>query len=331
MADWAGRQVLVTGAGGFIGSHLAAELVRQGAEVTALLHYHAGPGLGNLELFPRETVAPMKVVQGDVRDPHFMVRLVEGKEVLFHLAALIAIPYSYHAPGSYVATNVVGTVNVLEACRINRTPRLVHTSTSECYGTAQYTPIDEKHPVQGQSPYSASKIGADKMVESYCRSFGLPATTLRPFNTFGPGQSARAVIPTVLSQLLAGCDELRLGSLDPVRDMNYVFNTVDAFLAIADADAAIGEVVNAGSGEGHTIREIAETAMRVAGRTVPIRLDRERIRPDDSEVMELVCDNTKARTLTGWLPKVSFEEGMALAADSIRQHPELYRPDEYSL
>ncbi|UCC67270.1 MAG: SDR family NAD(P)-dependent oxidoreductase [Armatimonadota bacterium] len=331
MTDWTGRRVLVTGAGGFIGSHLATELVERGARVTAMLHYHARPARGNLEFFPSEAVDQMEVVRGDVRDSHFMLRAVEDVEVVFHLAALIAIPYSYVAPGAYVTTNVIGTLNVLEACRANRTPRLVHTSTSECYGTARYTPINEEHPLQGQSPYSATKIGADKLVESYCRSFDLPAATLRPFNAFGPGQSARAVIPTILSQLIAGRPELRLGSLEPIRDMSYVANAVDAFLQIADCDEAIGETVNAGSGEGRTIQEIAEAAMEVVGRRVPVVLDPQRVRPDESEVLELICDNGKAERLMGWRPTVGFTEGLKLTASFVEAHPEIYRPEEYAL
>lgn len=329
--DWRGKRTLVTGAAGFIGSHLAEALVRAGAKVRAMLHYDSRPHRGNLELADPELLRQMELISGDVADAHFCLRAVQDQEVVFHLAALIAIPYSYVAPTAYVRTNVEGTLNLLEACRLHRTPRLVHTSTSECYGTARRTPIDEEHPLQGQSPYSASKIGADKLVESYCLSFGLPAATLRPFNTFGPRQSARAVIPTILSQLLSGAPELRLGDAAPIRDMNYVANTVEAFLAIATCDAAVGQVVNAGSGRGETIGRIAELAMRTVARTVPIVTEAQRKRPEGSEVWTLIAANEKAKRLFGWSPKVDLEEGLEQTARFIRDHLHLYRPGEYAV
>lgn len=328
---WQGRRVLVTGAGGFIGSHLVEALVKAGARVRAMLHYDARPHRGNLEYADPEVVRQAEIISGDVIDPHFVYRACQDREVVFHLAALIAIPYSYVAPSAYVQANVVGTLNVLEACRLLQVPRLVHTSTSECYGTARYTPIDEAHPLQGQSPYSASKIAADKLAESYFLSFNLPVATLRPFNTFGPRQSARAVIPTILAQLLAGKPELRIGDVTPIRDMNFVGNTVEAFLAIAECDAALGEVVNAGSGRGVTIGDIAQLAMKVTGRTVPIVTEAHRQRPQKSEVWTLIAGNNKAQKLMNWSPRVSLEAGLEQAAQFIGQHLHLYRPDEYTV
>lgn len=329
--EWRGKKVLVTGAGGFIGSHLCEELVRRGAAVSALLHYDSRPHRGNLELADVKLLGEMKLLTGDVADPHFMLRCVDGADVVFHLAALIGIPFSYVAPSAYVQSNIIGTLNVLEACRIHKTPRLVHTSTSECYGTALYTPIDEKHPLQGQSPYSASKIGADKLAESFYLSFQLPVTTLRPFNTYGPRQSARAVIPTILSQLLSGVNELTIGDVSPVRDMNYVADTVEAYLAIAGCDAALGEVVNTGTGVGVTIGEIAEMAMEITGRKVPIVTEEKRVRPTASEVWKLISDNNKARKLMSWEPRTSLREGLELSARFIETHLHLFRPNEYSV
>jgi len=326
-----GERVLVTGAGGFIGSHLVEALVRQGCRVRAMLHYDARAHRGNLELIDLPCLRELEIIAGDVIDPHFMLRAVEGCAAVFHLAALIAIPYSYQAPSAYVQTNVVGTLNVLEACRLQRTPRLVHTSTSECYGTARYTPIDEEHPLQGQSPYSASKIGADKVVESFHLSFQLPVATLRPFNTFGPRQSARAVIPTILSQLLSGASVLQLGDVSPVRDLSFVGNTVDAFLRIAECDAALGQVVNVGSGRGHSIAELADLAMAVVGRRIQVRCDERRKRPTHSEVQQLVCDHGKATKLMDWSPRVGLEAGLEQTARFINNHLALFRPQEYSV
>jgi nucleoside-diphosphate-sugar epimerase len=260
-----------------------------------------------------------------------MLRAAQHCDVVFHLAALIAIPYSYLAPSAYVHTNVVGTLNVLEACRMQGVQRLVNTSTSECYGTAQYTPIDEEHPLQGQSPYSASKIGADKLTESYYLSFKMPVATLRPFNTFGPRQSARAVIPSILVQLVAGCSELRLGDISPVRDMSFVANTVDAYLRLAECDEAIGHVVNAGTGRGATIGQIAELAMNVVGRNVPIVTDSQRVRPAGSEVRLLLCNYAKAQQLLDWKPRITLEAGLEYTARFIKDHLDLYRPEEYAV
>lgn len=328
---WRGKKVLVTGAAGFIGSHLAEELVRQGASVKAMIHYDSRPQRSNLELADQELVRQMEIMAGDVADPHFMFRAVQGCDVVYHLAALIGIPFSYVAPSAYVQTNITGTLNVLEACRLHQTPRLVHTSTSECYGTARYAPIDEQHPLQGQSPYSASKIGADKLAESFYLSFQLPVVTLRPFNTYGPRQSARAVIPTILSQLLSGVAELKLGDATPVRDMNFVEDTVAAFLAVAGPQQCLGEVINAGSGRGETISRIAELAMNITGRQVPIRVETQRQRPEGSEVWKLIAANSKIQQLAGWSPSVSLEQGLEKTSNFIKNHLHLYRPGEYAV
>ena len=325
-----GKRVLVTGAGGFIGSHLAERLVQEGCRVTALLHYDARAHRSNLEFVEPAVVKEMNIQAGDVRDPFFMSRLIKDCDVVFHLAALIGIPYSYVAPASYVETNIQGTLNVLEGGLTHDVERVIQTSTSECYGTAQYTPIDERHPLHGQSPYAATKIGADKLAESFHRSFGLRVTTVRPFNTFGPRQSARAVIPAILSQLLAGAGELQLGSLDPVRDLNYVTNTVDGFLAVASSEAAIGQVVNVGSGIGVTIEQLAHLAMGVVGRAIPIRCDEQRARPLASEVHTLLCDHTLATQLTGWQPQIDLERGLHYTADFIKHQLDEYRPQEYA-
>ncbi|HBL15400.1 MAG TPA: NAD-dependent dehydratase [Elusimicrobia bacterium] len=329
--NWKGVKTLVTGAGGFIGSHLTEELLAGGASVRALVHYNARGHWGHLEDLPRPHPRRLEVLAGDVTDPYAMREAVRGREVVFHLAALIAIPYSYRSPASYVRTNVEGTLNVLEACRAAGVKRLVHTSTSEVYGTAVYAPIDEKHPLQGQSPYSASKIGADKLAESYWRSFGLPVVTVRPFNTYGPRQSARAVIPAILVQLLSGAKELRLGDLSPVRDFNFVADTVDGFLRAAAAPKLVGETVNVGSGRGWTIRQVAERACRLTGNRIPVRRDAARMRPGHSEVYRLLCDNRKARSLAGWRPRYSLDEGLALSIQYIRAHLSEYKSGIYNV
>jgi UDP-glucose 4-epimerase len=282
-----------------------------------------------MEFLPNEIRSQIEVVRGDVRDPHLMLDLVAGVDVVFHLAALIAIPYSYQAPGEYVATNVSGTLNVLEAARRSGVARIVHTSTSETYGTAQYRPIDERHPIVAQSPYAASKAGADRLAESYHLSFGVPVVTVRPFNTFGPRQSARAVVPTILSQLLAGRPELRLGATDPERDLTYVGDTVEGLLIVGGSDAAVGTAVNLGTGQTHTIGAVAELCMAVTGRRVPVVVDPARVRPAASEVLALVSDNRRALELSGWRPRVSLEEGLRRCAAFVAAHPHLYVPEEY--
>jgi NAD dependent epimerase/dehydratase len=328
---WQAKPVLVTGAGGFIGSHVAEALVRAGARVRAMAHYNSRNDWGQIELLDPDVRDALEVVCGDVRDPFFCREAVKDRAVVLHLAALIAIPYSYIAPADYVLTNVVGTLNILQACRDLGVEKVVHTSTSETYGTAQYVPIDEDHPLQGQSPYSASKIGADKIAESFHLSFETPVATLRPFNTFGPRQSARAVIPTVISQLASGAREIRLGSLEPVRDLTFVGDTAAAFLAVAESPETVGEVVNAGNGEGISIGDLANLIVEVMGADATVVRDPQRVRPAKSEVMRLVCSADKIRRLTGWEPKTPLRDGLAATADYVRGHLDLYKPDIYNV
>jgi NAD dependent epimerase/dehydratase len=317
-----GVPVLVTGAGGFIGSHLAERLVEEGARVRALVHYNALGNWGWLE--DSERRADMEVMGGDVTDRDSMMQAAEGVDTVFHLGALIAIPYSYHAPASYLRTNAEGTLNVLQAARARGARRVVHTSTSEVYGTALYAPIDEKHPLQGQSPYSASKIAADKMAEAFHLSFGVPVVTVRPFNTFGPRQSSRAVIPTLITQALAG-GTVRLGSLHPTRDLNYVGNTVDGFLKAAAAPEAVGETVNLGTGREISIGDLVKLVGRLMGREIQVSVQSERVRPEKSEVERLIADNRKAERLLGWRPEVGLEQGLERTIDWLRSHLGRYK------
>jgi NAD dependent epimerase/dehydratase len=304
------RQVLVTGAGGFIGSHLTEALVRRGHRVRALVHYNCQNRWGWLDSVPADVSESLEVVPADICDPFAVRKAVAGCDTVFHLAALIAIPYSYLAPASYVEVNVKGTLNVLQACLDTGVNRVVHTSTSEVYGTAQYVPINERHPVVAQSPYSASKIAADSLAESYYRSFDLPVATIRPFNTFGPRQSARAIIPTLVVQALSGANVISLGSLDPVRDFNYVKDTVRGFIAVAASDRAIGRVTNIGRGEGVSIAELAKMVLDICGCSARTELDRERVRPPKSEVFELICDNRQAQEILDWRPQYSLRQGL---------------------
>jgi NAD dependent epimerase/dehydratase len=326
MTDWSKKTVLVTGAGGFIGSHLAEKLAESGARTRALVRYTSHGGRGWLETSDR--LGDIEVMTGDVRDRDSMRKAFKGVDTVFHLAALIAIPYSYDAPQSYVEANVNGTLNVLELARDNGLSRIVHTSTSEVYGTAQYVPIDEKHPLVGQSPYSASKIGADKMAESYHLSFGLPVVTVRPFNTFGPRQSTRAVIPTIITQALAGKD-IKLGSLTPTRDLNYVADTVAGFMRVAASDKAIGHVVNLGSGREISVGDLAKMICQLAGSSATVSADMSRIRPGPSEVERLLCDMTQAKALTDWTSTVGLEEGLKRSIAWFRENMRYYRPGEY--
>ncbi len=324
-------RVLVTGAGGFIGSHLVAALVRRGCSVRAMVHYNSRNDIANLALLPKDIQAALEIVAGDVQDAGSVTAAVKGCSCVFHLAALIGIPYSYAAPRSYVSTNISGTVNVLEAVRACGAQRMVATSTSETYGTAVRTPIDEDHPLQGQSPYSASKIGADKLAESYFRSFDVPVATIRPFNTYGPRQSARAVIPAVISQLLGGRTSVKLGSLDPQRDLTFVEDTAAAFIAVAQCDAAVGQTINAGSGKTISVGDLAQKIIAAINPQAKIEAAADRVRPDRSEVMLLLADNSKALRLTGWAPKVSLDEGLRRTIEFIREHLDLYRGDQYAV
>jgi NAD dependent epimerase/dehydratase len=316
--NYQGKKVLVTGAGGFIGSHLTEELVRAGAEVTALVHYNSNSNISNLAYLDSPLLASVQVVFGDIQDTFLMSRLSEGKDVVFHLAALIGIPYSYVAPSAYVAANITGTLNMLEAARSHKVGKLVVTSTSETYGTALYAPIDEKHPMQGQSPYSATKIGADKIAESYFLSFELPVCIFRPFNTFGPRQSTRAVIPTIISQVLSESKEIRLGSLDPVRDMLFVKDTARGFMLAGLSDKSSGEVISVGTGRGVTIGEIVDMIQQICGTNKAVIAQNERIRPEKSEVMKLICDYSKAKQLLGWEPAYSLEQGLNEAIEFMK-------------
>ena len=327
--DWTGKRVLVTGAGGFIGSHLAERLVTAGARTRAMVRYTSSGSWGWLDA--SSSKGEMEVVASDITDADGVREALRGVEVVFHLAALIGIPYSYHAPRSYVRTNVEGTLNVLQAARDEGVGRVVHTSTSEVYGTALRVPIDEDHPLQGQSPYSASKIAADKMAEAFHRSFGLPVAVVRPFNTFGPRQSARAVIPTVVSQLLAGAEELKLGNLSPTRDFNYVQNTVDGFVRAAEAEAAVGEVINLGTGREISIGDLVRLLMEVMGRQVPVVEQAPRVRPAHSEVERLLADVGRARRLLDWQPRVPLEDGLRATIEWITAHQGRYRPDDYAI
>ena len=325
-----GRKVLVTGAGGFIGSHLSEALARAGAAVTAMIRYSSSAHWGNLEFAPAEVKRSIEVVAGNVEDPDYVMNVMRGKDIVFHLAALIAIPYSYIAPRSYVRTNVEGTLNIVEGARRLGVGRVVHTSTSEVYGTALREPIDEDHPLQGQSPYSASKIGADKIAESYHRSFSTPVVTLRPFNTFGPRQSARAFIPAIISQALSR-DWIELGALNPQRDMTFVGDTVAGFMAAGAIAGIEGETINLGAGEAHTIGQFADRILSLMGLDKRIRQDPKRVRPPDSEVLKLISDNRKAQRLLGWTPKTSIDDGLRQTIDFVAANLNLFRADVYNV
>lgn len=325
-----GKRVLVTGAGGFIGSHLVELLVREGHEVRALVRYNGRDDRGHLDRLPDEVKRSVEVHRGDLKDPEAVRKAVEGRAWVFHLGALIAIPYSYENPLDVVQTNVVGTAHVLDACRADSSlERVVLTSTSEVYGTAQFVPITESHPLRGQSPYAATKIGSDALGESYHRAFGLPVAILRPFNTFGPRQSARAIIPTIISQALTR-PVVKLGSLDPRRDLTYVKDTAEGFLAIAEADAAVGRVVNIGRGDDLTIGELVETIANLLGRPIAVEADPARVRPASSEVGRLLAGTALARELMDWTPKYSLERGLAETIDWVRDNLHLFRIDTYA-
>jgi NAD dependent epimerase/dehydratase len=322
------QTVLVTGAGGFIGSHLAEQLVRLGAKTRALVHYRGSGSWGWLDESPLR--GEIQIIAGDVRDRDLVGEAMKGVNVVFHLAALIGIPYSYHAPSSYVDTNIIGTLNVLQAARDLGVRRIVHTSTSEVYGTARYVPIDESHPLQAQSPYAATKIGADKLAESFHLSYGLPVVTVRPFNAFGPRQSERAVIPTIITQMLSG-DTVRLGNLSPTRDLNYVSNTVDAFVLAASAASAAGKTMNIGSGREISVGKLVELIAGLMGQRVQIQVDDERARPQKSEVERLLANAALARETIGWEPKVSLEDGLLQTITFIRDNLSRYRLGSYQV
>jgi NAD dependent epimerase/dehydratase len=329
--DWQGKTILVTGAGGFVGSHLVERLVQEGAHVRAFVRYNSRGDVGLLRLLPRAVFSQLEITTGDLRDFEAVRDATHGADTVFHLGALVAIPYSYRHPREVIETNVMSTVNVLLAAREFDVRRIVHTSTSEVYGTARYVPIDEAHPLQGQSPYSASKIGADKIAESFYRSFNLPVTTVRPFNTYGPRQSARAVIPTIITQALTR-PIVRLGSLEPRRDFTFVSDTVEGFLCAASAgETAIGREINLGTGETISIGELARRVFAQLGKTPQIAVDEQRLRPEKSEVLRLHSSNKLARELLGWQPSVSLDEGLQRTIDWIAAHLNLYSPDQYAV
>lgn len=324
-------KVLVTGADGFIGSHLTEELVKQGHEVRAFSYYNSFNTWGWLDNLDKKIINEIEVFTGDIRDPNGVKESMKGIDEVHHLAALIAIPFSYHSPDSYVDTNIKGTLNVLQAARDLDTKRLLVTSTSEVYGTAQYVPIDEDHPYQGQSPYSATKIGADRIAESFYRSFQSPLTIVRPFNTYGPRQSARAVIPTIITQLLAGKEEIKLGSLTPTRDFNYVKDTVRGFVEIAKSDKTIGEEINIATQEEISIGQLAEEMIKQINPKAKIITEEERLRPEKSEVNRLLGSNKKIKELTNWEPKYTLETGLAETIDWLKNNLDKYKVDIYNI
>jgi NAD dependent epimerase/dehydratase len=315
--NWINKKVLVTGAGGFIGSHLVEELVISGANVYAFVHYNSRNDEGNLRFIDGKIRKEIHVLFGDIRDSFAVKKSVKQMNIIFHLAALIGIPYSYSAPQSYVDTNIQGTLNILQASLEEKLEKIIHTSTSEVYGTAKYVPIDENHPLNAQSPYAATKIAADKLAESYYLSFGLPVATIRPFNTFGPRQSSRAVIPTILTQLITANESISVGSLVPVRDFTYVKDTVRGFMAIAESNKTTGETTNIGTGTGVSVEEVLEHCFSVVGRRLSIVCESSRVRPDKSEVMRLICDNKK--------------DGLIETAKFVEENIDLYKPEVYTI
>lgn len=325
------KKILVTGSDGFIGSHLTEELVRAGYQVKAFVYYNSFNTWGWLDTLPSDVMKNIEIFQGDVRDPNGVKEAMKETAAVFHLAALIAIPFSYHSPDTYVDTNIKGTLNILQAAREQDLERVLVTSTSEVYGTAQYVPMDEKHPFQGQSPYSATKIGADRLAESFYRSFQLPVSIVRPFNTFGPRQSARAVIPTIITQLLAGKEKIHLGSLTPTRDFNYVKDTVNGFIKIYESERTIGEEINIATQHEISIGELAEELIRQINPNAKIVCDEERLRPEKSEVNRLLGSNKKIKELTDWKPVYSFEEGLSETISFFKDNMDKYKPDIYNI
>lgn len=326
-----GNKVIVTGADGFIGSHLVEALVVQGYDVKAFVYYNSFNSNGWLDTVDEKIRREIEIVSGDIRDPNGVRVAFSNCSVVMHLAALIAIPFSYHSPDSYVDTNIKGTLNVLQAARQTDIKRVLVTSTSEVYGTAQYVPIDEKHPFQGQSPYSATKIGSDRLAESFFRSFNLPVTIVRPFNTYGPRQSARAIIPTIITQLLSGMKEIKLGSLTPLRDFNFVLDTVNGFISILKSDSTIGEEINIASQTEISMGDIAQKIIAEINPDAEIICDEQRIRPRKSEVNRLLGSNEKIRRLTDWNSQYTIEQGLTITIDWFRKNLHLYKYDNYNL
>lgn len=328
---WKEKNVLITGAEGFIGSHLTEELIKCGAKVRAFIFYNSFGKWGWLDDLAPVFLKNTEIFDGDVRDANKVFKAIQGQEIVFHLASLISIPYSYQAPDSYIDTNVKGTLNVLNACRSEGIKRIVHTSTSEVYGTALYVPIDEKHPLQPQSPYSASKIAADSLVLSYYYSFDMPVSIVRPFNTYGPRQSARAVIPTIISQIYAGKKTIELGDLSPTRDFNYVKDTVSAFIKVAETVDTKGEVFNAGSERGVSIKDLVELIIKITGKKVKVVSNKGRLRPKNSEVKRLLSNSAKIKGRCGWKPQFTLEEGLEITCKWIKDHPDVFRHSIYNI
>lgn len=324
-------KILVTGADGFIGSHLVESLLEEGHEVKAFVYYNSFNTWGWLDTLPKEKLKQIEIFAGDIRDPNGVYEAMKGVEQIFHLAALIAIPFSYHSPDSYVDTNIKGTLNVLQAAKRMETSRVLVTSTSEVYGTAQYVPIDELHPFQGQSPYSATKIGADRLAESFYRSFDMPISIVRPFNTYGPRQSARAVIPTIITQLLSGKEEIKLGSLTPTRDFNFVKDTASGFIEIAKSNKTIGQEINIATQQEISIGDLASEIISQLNPNAKIVCEEERLRPEKSEVNRLLGDNSKIKELTNWKPNYTFEEGIGETIAWIKDNMETYKSDIYNV
>ena len=325
---WKSKPVLVTGAGGFIGSHLVERLHAEEARVRALVRYNSRGDIGLLSHLPDEARKEIEIIGGDIRDSSAILKAAENVEVVFHLGALISIPYSYLHPREVAESNFIGTLNVLMACQQNKVARMIHTSTSEVYGTARYAPIDEAHPLQGQSPYSASKIGADKLAESFYCAYNLPLVTVRPFNTYGPRQSARAIIPTIITQVL-GSNTLKLGNLESTRDFTYVDDTVDGFIKAAQTAGVEGQTFNLGTGSEIRVGELAERIMQLAGRQVEIQVEALRMRPDKSEVMRLISDNSLARKALDWTPRVSLDVGLGRVIEWLRPRLDMYKVGKY--
>jgi NAD dependent epimerase/dehydratase len=328
--NWAQKKVLVTGAEGFIGSHLTERLVALGAEVKALVMYNSFNTWGWIDTFRPGEKNKLHIICADIREADLLKSTLKDINIVFHLAALIAIPYSYVSPSSYIKTNIEGTLNLLQAARDHGVEKFLHTSTSEVYGTALYTPIDEKHPLQGQSPYSASKIGADMIAESFHRSFDLPVTTVRPFNTYGPRQSMRAIIPTLIVEMLSN-DKIQLGSLHPIRDFTYVSDTVEGFLKTAETDDINGEVINIGSAQGISIGNLAEKLMKMMNKKITVESEEKRVRPPKSEVNQLICNNNKAKELIGWQPNVSLDEGLEKTINWFKENLKEYKSELYNI
>lgn len=331
MINWKNKKVLVTGADGFIGSHLVEKLIAKGAKVRAFSFYNSFNNWGWLENLPKRTLKRIEVFTGDVRDPNGVLTSMRGVDTVFHLAALIGIPFSYHSPDSYIDTNIKGTLNVLQAAKQLKVEKVLHTSTSEIYGTAQYVPIDEKHPVNPQSPYAATKSAADQLALSFYRSFKLPVTIVRPFNTFGPRQSARAIIPTIITQLCMGKNTIKLGNLNAKRDFTYVLDTARAFVKLAESKGTEGQIFNVGSGNEISVRELVHEIMKITGKKIKIVHDRERIRPEKSEVERLLCDALEINSACGWKPQVSLRNGLKQTYAWIKKNIKYYKPEIYNV